>query len=442
MTVIELGLVQEDAGRVPERRPLRRGELRRWLAAAVGVLCLLTVTGSAVPNPRGLPTLWRTALLDTDEYRLVGDVVYLMRTFGGATVAKHDARTGAELWKTGEIPDASGLGPIRNGVLLVPSDRETVQLDLEDGTSAYEDFNRETAAVDTSTGRQLWRAPGDLSASTDDLAILAEHEPTGGGLRTLRVVRPRDGSPVWSRPAGNYQNWVITDGPASERVVMVTEDGVVDVLNLADGRLVTSKKVPWPRSPATQEDTMAMLDGDSLFVISSSPTKTTVIAYEADTMRELWRLERPGGGGIFDCGPVLCLNSDAGTDGYDRETGRPRWHIEGRANGYPIFGNLLLTNNDNAGPRYGLTNRETGKLVIDLGSVSPVWNAGDVGSPYFLKRSTDLPGYTALSYFQEKSGELFMRGKLPPVRDFGCQQEGDLLACSTDDQHLLVMDVG
>jgi outer membrane protein assembly factor BamB len=159
-------------------------------------------------------------------------------------------------------------------------------------------------------------------------------------------------------------------------------------------------------------------------------------------MRELWRLERPGGGGIFDCGPVLCLNSDAGTDGYDRETGRPRWHIEGRANGYPIFGNLLLTNNDNAGPRYGLTNRETGKLVIDLGSVSPVWNAGDVGSPYFLKRSTDLPGYTALSYFQEKSGELFMRGKLPPVRDFGCQQEGDLLACSTDDQHLLVMDVG
>ena len=442
MTVIELGLVQEDDGETPARRPLRRGELRRWLAAAVGVLCLLTVTGSAVPRPRGLPTLWSTPFMDSDDYRMAGDVVYLLRTFGGATLAAHDARTGAELWKTGDVPDASGLGPPRNGIILLPADHESVQFDLDDGTTTYEDFNRETAAVDTSTGRQLWRVPGGLSVATDDRVVLTEHNATGGGLRALRAVRLSDGSPVWSRPAGDYQNWVITDGPPYERIVMVTRDGVVEVLNLADGRLLTSKKIPWPVSQAAQEDTMAMLDGGNLFVTSSSPTKTTVVAYEVDTMRELWRLEHPGGGGVFDCGPILCLNSESGTDGYDRATGEPRWHIGGVANGYPIFGDLLLTSNDNIGARYSLTDRRTGKVVIDLGAVNPVWNAGDVGSPYFLKRSTELPGYTALSYFQQESGELLMRGKLPPVRDYGCQQDRDLLACTTDDQHLLVMDVG
>lgn len=444
MTVIELGLVRDDGDRPDPERPLRRVDVRRWLAAAIGVLCLLTVTGSAVPRPHGLPTLWSVPFNESsDSFQLSDGVFYLMTTFGGTAVTAYDARTGAVRWKNTDVLDAASLHTIDHGVVLLPADYASVQQNAPDGTVSSEEFYRATAALDTATGRTRWRTSGDVSFATDDLAILTEHHLDRNGFRTLRAVRLRDGSPAWSRTADGYRGWVVTDGPPYERIVAVTRQGVVEVIDTADGRVLTSKKVPWQESEATGEYTSVGLDGRFLYVTYSTRRETTVVGYEADTMRELWRRDIGSpSGGVFNCGSLVCLNTETETAAYDRDTGRPRWRIAGAANGFPILKGKLLVQSDNSGGRHLLVDQETGRTVADVGGMSPVWNSGRTNSPYLLKRSTEMPGYTSVSYFQEKTGKLYMRGKLPPVRDFGCQSDATLLACVSDNQRVLITDVG
>lgn len=443
MTVIELGLVKDgDEDEEPaDRQPLRRGDLRRWLAAAVGVFCLLTVTGSAVPEPSGLPTLWSAPFSEnTDQFQLADGVVYLLRTTAGAVLSAHDARTGVELWKTGDVPDASTIGLVRGGIVLLPADHASAQYYAADGTAAYTEYNRQTVALDASTGRELWRTSGDLQIAADDHLILAEHTPAGAGLGTLRAVRLRDGGRLWSRPGKSYENSLTTDDPLHRRLVAVTPDGVVEVLDMTDGHLVTSKKIPWRQSQVNSEYTSAMADGDHLFVSYIKPRQTAVVAYQMDTMRELWRLDQDAESGILSCGPVLCVSNEHGTGGYDRETGAIRWRIDGMASGFPTFHDKLLVNTDNSGVRYRIVDQATGRKFVDLGEQNPVWNPSGEESPYFLRRSTEMPGYTAVSYLQEATDELFMRGKITGVQ--ACQSDRTLLACISEDQHLLVTDVG
>jgi outer membrane protein assembly factor BamB len=450
VTVIELGFVTDDGDQRPapgERRARDRRVIRNVLVAVVAAFCVLTVTGSARPDPRGLPQLWSVPYREgADTFTVNGDALYLLTTVGDTTLTAYDLRTGATRWSRGALADTTSLGSVEGGVLLLPAGYTAARYEDEDGTEISREFSRETVAVDTATGRQLWRHAGEFNVATGDVALLTEWNDEGSKVRTLWVVRLSDGSPVWSRPAGNLDSWVTDwlDRSSAGLLVTAAPEGRVEVLNFADGTLVTSGLLPWGRQPPeVDEYTSVTLDGRRLYLDHTRQDQSTTTAYDTGTLRQLWQIERQSsGGGAYSCGPVVCLHSVTEVAGYDRDTGELRWRIPGRTNGYPLPGGQLLVDDDESGTRHHLVDGKTGRPLADLGAAVPVWSLGEEASPYLVAHTREPAGFMSVSRFDNRSGEVLMRGTTVPVLDYSCQSVGSLLACVTMDRQLIVTDVG
>jgi hypothetical protein len=138
---------------------------------------------------------------------------------------------------------------------------------------------------------------------------------------------------------------------------------------------------------------------------------------------------------------VVCVTDADGTTGHDWETGEPRWRLPGAGNGYPLREGRLLIE-EHSGGRRTLVEATTGRLLADLGSATPVWDAMGRGTPYLIARTTEPAGRTSVSSFDPATGEVLLRGSIMPVVDYGCQNDGGLLACVTEDDRLVVTDVG
>ncbi|MEU7901765.1 PQQ-binding-like beta-propeller repeat protein [Actinoplanes sp. NPDC049118] len=449
MTVIELGLVTDGGDRPPSarsRRPIGRAELRRVLVAAVAIVCVLTVTGSARPEPHGPARLWSTPFREgADTFMVAGGGAYVLSQSGGTRLTAHDLRTGVVRWSNPVPDNADVLGLIQAGVLLLPAAHTTVRFKDPDGLEVYREFSRDTIAVDAVTGRQLWRRPGELAAATGDRALLTEWNDDGSRVRAMQMVRVADGGTVWSRRAADLETWV-TDGRfqiRADRLVTASAKGDVEVFDLADGSPVSAATLPWGRPPAQDSRATALtVEGHRLYVEHSDQERTTVTAYDTETLRRLWHIEPRSPGGAFGCGPVLCLNGPDGTAGYDRDTGELRWRIPGSANAFPLVTGQLLVDDDESGARHHLIDAATGRRLADLGTAAPVWNLGTTASPYLLARTREPAGLMSVSRFDERSGEVLLLGAMPPVIEYGCQSEGTLLACMTQDSRLAVTDVG
>ncbi|MET8152967.1 PQQ-binding-like beta-propeller repeat protein [Actinoplanes sp. NPDC049668] len=445
MTVIELGLVTDGGDQPPVDRPrrrLRRSELRRALVAAVAVLCAVTVTGSARPVSHSPVRLWSTPYRDGAEtFTVAGGAVYVLSQSGATRLTAYDLSTGAVRWSNSSLGDAKWLGPVQAGVLLLPAAYSTALLDDPDGTEVSREFSRETVAVDTATGRQLWRGTGELAVAAGGRALLTQWSDDGGRVDTLRVVRLADGGMVWSRPAEGLESWS-TEGlfqDRADRLVTASASGDVEVRDLADGSLVAAATLPWS-APDTR-NTAVTVDGHRLYV-EHSGGRTTVTAYDTETLRRLWHIEPDSPGGSYSCGPVFCVNGPQGTAGYDRDTGELRWRIPGSANAFPFTGGQLMVDDDQSGARHHLVDAATGRRLVDLGTASPVWNFPIAVSPYLLTRTREPLGLMAVSRFDARSGQVLLIGAMPPVIEYGCQNEGTLLACATQDGRLAVTDVG
>lgn len=445
MTVIDLGLVTGGDQPPPagERRSRDRRDVRRVLVAVVAAFCVLTVTGSARPDPRGLPRLWSIPYSESgDAFTLNGDALYLLTTAGGTKLTAYDLRTGAIRWSNGELADTTSSGSIAGGVILMPAGSTTARYEAEDGTEALRQFSRETVAVDTATGRELWRRAGEFNVATDDLAVLTELNDEGSAVMALRAVRLSDGSPVWSHPAGNLESW-FSDRPgsaAAERLITITPQGEIEVLNLADGALVTSGRLPWGRqSPEDNGYSSVTPEGRRLYLIRTRQDGSTIAAYETDTLRELWQIQRPSPGGVVDCGSVICINSENELAGYDRDSGQPRWRVPGAANAFPLPDGRVLVAVNETGAR--LVDAATGRQLADLGAAGPVWSFGAAASPYLVAPTRQPAGFMSVIRVDHRSGEVLMRGTIVPVGG-GCQSAGSLLACVTQNEQLIVTDVG
>jgi outer membrane protein assembly factor BamB len=449
MTVIELGLVTDGGDQPPAdltRRPLRRAELRRVLVAVVAVVCALTVTGSARPDPHGPARLWSTSFNQgADTFMLSGDAAYVLAPGRNTRLTAYDLRTGAMRWSNSNIASPNWIGQIHAGALLLPADYTTARFTDSDGTEISREFSRDTIAIDAGTGRQLWRRPGEMSAATDGRVLLTQWNGDGSRVETMRVIRIADGGTVWSRPFGHLASWV-TDGlnpAAADRLVTATAKGEVEVLDLADGSRKAAATLPWGRrSTGNDQDTSLTVQGHRLYVQRSGTGPTVVTAYDTETLRRLWHVESDEIGAAYDCGPVLCLGSRAGTVGYDRDTGEVRWRLPDSANAFPLGAGKLLVDDDPTGSRHHLVDAATGRRLADLGMAAPVWNFTSAASPYLLARTNEPAGLISISQFDERSGELLLRGTMPPVVEYGCQNEGSLLACVTQDGLLAVTDVG
>jgi len=448
MAVIELGLVPshgDEPAVEPTRRPRHRAELRRVLVALVAVCCVLTVTGSTRPEPHGLTQLWSVPYSpDADAYRLVGDALYVLSQNGDRQLTARDIRTGAVRWSTTAVDDASWMmTTVEAGVLLMPTSVSMISRRDPDGTTYSREVSRDTVAIDTATGRRLWQRPGEFTTALGDRVLLAEWNETGERARRLRMVRLRDGGTIWSRDRGDLASWTTdtTPGTRPDRLVTVTAQGRVEVLALADGAVVTTGTLPWPTALGNNDYSAVTVQGRRLFLDQTVRDRSTVTAYDTETMRRLWAIDQTTSGGSFGCGPVLCILDGESTSGHDRGTGARLWRLSGTTSAYPLTNGQLLLDEDN-GTRRALMDAATGRRLADLGTGMPVWDSTGRATPYLVARTVQPPGRTSVSSFDPATGEVTLRGAIPPTLDFGCQYEADLLVCPTQDNRLLVTDVG
>jgi outer membrane protein assembly factor BamB len=449
MAVIELGLVNsggDEPAPGAEPRPMRRADRRRLLAAVVAICCVLTVTGSARPEPQGPVELWTAPFApEADTFRLAGDSVYVLSRAGGSRLTARDARTGRERWTTTDIESSAWLNVIQAGVLMLPAGTVAVSHEESDGTVSTRDFNRDTVAIDTATGRSLWHRRGEVSATfgNSDQVLLTEWNETGERAEGLKVIRVRDGSTVWSRTRGDLEFWMTdtTAGADPERLVTVNAQGMVEVLSLADGGVVTTGRIPWTARPKEDEYSSVNVQGQRLFVDQTVRNTSSVSVYDLDTLRPLWHVEQATPGGSYLCGPVVCLSDAEGTSGYEPETGKLRWRLPGAGSGAPLpDGRLMIESLGSA--RRTLVDAMTGRLLADLGTAMPVWDTLGRTTPYLIADTTDPPDRSSVSSFHPATGEVLLRGTIAPVLDYGCQHEGGLLACVTQNNQLAVTDVG
>ena len=440
MTVIDLGRVDHEGDDPPAgSRPglWRRPGWRRWLVAVVTVGCVLTVTGSARPEPRGLVQLWEVPFtLEANSYQATGDDVFVFDRAGARPLTARDARTGAVRWS---IPNGDFTGPADAGagVLLVRAGATVVNL-MDPGGSVYSrELSRDTVAVEASTGRQLWRQTGEVVTLVGAAALLVEWGESGDRARRIRLVRLSDGGTVWSRDS-TAVTWAVdtTPGARPDRLLTVTAQGRAEVLVPADGSVVTTGTLLSPGPIGPEDYSSVAIEGRRLYQDRTVNGRTTVSAYDLDTLRWVWRVQQSPGGS-FGCGPVVCTIDGDSISGHDRATGSRLWRLPGLSGLYPLTGDRLLA--EDGQNRLTVVAARTGQLLAELGRGRPVWDAQ--GRPSRLIAGTrQPPGRTAVSSLDPTTGEVVLRGTVPPAQN--CRADRDLLICVTEDNRLTVTRIG
>jgi hypothetical protein len=438
MTVIELGERAAGSAPGPGAPPIRRVDIRRFGLAVVAVLCVLTVTGSARPEPRSLTTLWSMPFR-TDEFILTGDALYLLEPSVRSKITRYDPATGRLQWST-ELSEFTGwMSTDAAGLLLLPTlVREDDFVD-DDGSTSPQEVVQDTIALDAATGTERWRQRGEVALADDKTVLLTRWNQQPGNLTELRLVRSVDGTVLWTlAPDPPVSSWTTA---AANRLVTVTADGGLQVRRFADGVLVATGRVPWPTDGGRNDDYASLMSAHGmLYVLRTGTGEQDVTAYDLDTLAKKWDLRFRAGAGLFECGRVVCLGADAGrVDGRDPRTGRLLWHGEGWDYARPLGDGRLLTEAGESG-RATLVDEATGRLIADLGAGTTVLDA-ERGQVVMVAPVTRAPwGYKVNQL--DRTGELILRGALGPVFDYGCQLAAGRLACAAGGGELTVRDVG
>ena len=440
-TVIELGELAPGAAPEPETaRPLirRRRDIRRYGLAAVAVLCVLTVTGSARPEPRSLATLWSMPYR-TDQWTLTDDALYLLEPSARSRVTRYDAASGRLQWST-HLPDFAGwMSTDAAGLLLVPTVKRVENV-VDDAGNAYQlEAVQDTVALDVATGTVRWRQRGEVALADDQTVLLTRWDYQAARLTEMRLIRSSDGTVLWTlAPDPPISSWTTV---AADRLVTVTADGELQVRRFADGGLVTTGRVPWVPDPKRDDDLAYLMGAHAtLYVLRAGSGQQEVTAYDPDTLAKLWNRRFRAGYGMFDCGRVICVGEEAGgVGGRDPRTGRLLWQGEGWDYARPLGDGRLLTEGREGG-RAALVDEATGRLITDLGAGAIVLDA-ERGQILMIGPVREPPWGLKVSQL-DRTGELILRGSIGPVVNHGCQLSGGRLACGPADGRLTVRDVG
>jgi outer membrane protein assembly factor BamB len=442
MNVIELGYV-DAAPAAPPRPRLDRHRLRRVSAVLVVLLCLGTLTASIKPEPHGLRLLWSIPYAGEGSFTLAGDAVIAISGNGSRTVTAFALADGRQIWSRDLPETVPYLGEDRaSPVLLVPTGELVVP--LRDGGSQY--VFTGTIALDAATGAVLWRASGSGSGwAATGTALLEERTPDGSSIARLRLVRLADGSTVWSRDTPQVQQWIMlgADPARPDRVAMVSQDGDLSVLRLADGTETAAGPVEWaPGSPKDGDFLTLTAEGDALYVLRMTRGRSIATAYSDRTLHRLWRAEQPSAGsGAYPCGAVLCMGGNGELVGYDWVTGAVRWRAPGQEYAMAASRDLLIAGGGPGSSRQTLLEAATGRRLADLGSARPPWTF-DGGTLITLGYSSSAPGRTVVSQVDPDTGQIFLLGTIEAITDWGCRLAGKLLLCHHPKGKLTVTAVG
>ena len=446
MAVIELGTLGAGGDLPASGRARRypRVPVRRVAAVLVTVLCLATVHASAVPRARGLTGTWSMAFAAGDAFEPSGGNVVVLRDGSPQVLAAYALATGTPRWSFPVPYPVTALTPVDSaGVLLLPAQARSVGIRTAAGDVLWAHYSTLVVALDANTGRELWRAAGDVALTTADGVLLAEHEPDGLGARTLRLVGLRDGATRWSRDGRGAYRWATVGGGVGrpDTLVTATPEGDLRVYRFADGAVRTAARVPWRAgslSDAAYSDIAG--HGDLLYVFTASPEGTTATAYAPGTLRRLWSVTAEAGAGPSACGAVLCLPTGNGLAARDWRTGAELWRVAGYDLGRPLAGHLLLVGGEDAGR--AVVDDRTGRILADLGAGGVAW-APDGGIVVTLVPTRSPPDRIAVGRLDPRTGEEFLLGTVDPVvNSFWCRVSGVRLACTTPRSRLIVTDVG
>ncbi|MFI5931515.1 PQQ-binding-like beta-propeller repeat protein [Actinoplanes sp. NPDC051494] len=431
MAVIELGLVTGDEPRAQPWRPRPR-----LLAAAVAILCLLTVTGSAPVRSHSFTELWSVPFQgDADAFTITGDAVYVL---SGAELTAYEPHTGATRWTVPGLDGVPWIGPVVADTVLLPAGAVDDSSDFGGSGSG----EAETVAIDAATGRQRWRLRGGIIDLGPGRVLLGGGRDAAG---SLRVVDLRDGSTLWSRTGLGAQTRVAAGTGTADRVVTATAGGRVTVQDAADGRLVATAGALWPAGGPDTAFDVAVTD-HTLHVQRTDYNATTLTVYDTETLTERWRTTRVINA-YYDCGPVMCLVDQLGLAGVDGTTGDRIWFRPGDGFGRPLSTDRILVDRPAGGIGLddllsALVDSRTGRQLGYLDALELIREPGRPGPAYLIKRRTrQPPGRSAIAELNERTGEVLMRGSIERPLDYSCESAFDVLACVTADARLVVTDL-
>ncbi|MFD0786993.1 PQQ-binding-like beta-propeller repeat protein, partial [Micromonospora azadirachtae] len=261
---------------------------------------------------------------------------------------------------------------------LLPAFGDLTQVQLGDGALLLTSRGErrpgpETVMLDARTGRIGWRQPGFFQPAAGQLLSLDLTVAAG----TVRSVDLATGRVLWSMPAPDYElRYHLRDGLV-DRVLLLSNDGTVEVRDPASGAL--TDRADLDHDTSSQEQRVEVV-GELLLTIEG-PT-STVAAYDLDGLRRRWQVSLPLASRVESCGPLLCVvGVNGGLRALDPMTGVVRWSAPEPATLIAEQGDRLLVLPDpRAVTRYAVLDAATGRQLLEL-NVHELLSNEDEGGP-------------------------------------------------------------
>lgn len=408
-----------------------RRTVRKVGLVLIALVCVLGVTGSTRPEPRGVRSLWSVPNIDGYGTTLTEDTLYVSHPVGSEVrMTAYELATGKARWSIRSDADPSVVDAPGVGLVLMPGDRRTVTVEEDNGVYTTE-FATTTTAVDAHTGATRWTMPGDVMSVWGETALIADYTDRGA-LRRLRLLRLTDRTTIWTRDTPGLQAQGIgLDGRRPDRIVTVAGNGEVVVTRFSDGAPLAAGRIPWeaPRPSEGYWNEVIPMD-DYLVVNRSQGERASVSIYRMDTMTRLWE-RRSTNGYPFPCGAAICINQGDRVVSYDAATGTERWGVSGGFNAWqPAEGRMVLEKSDGDGQR--LIDADTGAQVGDPVKGNIIWNwQAQRSSALFLLEPTSSPEMrTAVTRWDLATGRTYLLGTIAHQYEYRCQTLDHYLACT------------
>ncbi|BAL92429.1 hypothetical protein AMIS_72090 [Actinoplanes missouriensis 431] len=439
MSVIELGEYNVPIEPEPPARPeFNPRSVRRFLLAGVVLACLLLLgTGGPIAGPL-VHDVWSTPMTDQDSMSVRGDGIFLFRNSGAGRVAltAYEPATGDVRWTRESAGNVSWMYQGEEaGLLLIPGDEKLANIEFDDGSQGQIAYGGTTTALDSRTGRQLWKVPGEAQAVASASVLLAERD-TSGNYMTVRLVDARTGAEIWRQPAGGALHLIVrNEGPSPILIVLAANDGRTTVLRYADGSLIRQRTLPW--STGSDDDTYLSVVEDMVLVSRNFWQKARVTAYRTGSLEQLWETETGPYSYVSECGPVLCLTDGAMLRGLDPRTGREVWNRSGGSGGATPVSDRLIASDGADPPMQVVLDPATGEQIGSGGIGWPMRYEAYRNHVVLLHRIySEGPIHDAVDHLDLTTGDITRVGRLQSSADvqqgWRCDSTGRYLACQRD----------